>query len=248
MTPPDATLDHRNLVSDDAAIAAELTQQYHRATGGMIEVLKFGAMMKQLRNSKFHDGIKKLPRGRNSTDGGITAWLKEHCPEVAPSSAWRLEDVADGVEKVYQEIVGTKVAKQYSLPQLVLADAKDLPEPVRAKQLELFGYVAGTTRKSWLDQLSPAKSKGGKTYERDGTKGKITPPTMDQKRDALRQLNAETGEKLRHLCEFQSYVVADDAEIDGLIDHLSEALKRVKAWQKMNTDQREAALLEAMNK
>jgi hypothetical protein len=231
----------------EAQLAQQLTDQYHRATGGMVEVLRFGAMMMQLREGIVSTRGHVATGGAKSKDSGIKGWLEKHCPDIKRETAYRLEAVTKAVAEQYAKIVGPKVAKRFALQDLVTMPAESLPEDIRAKQLLLFDYVSGTSQRSWWERLSP-KSKGGKTYDRDGTKGKIRPLTIDEKRDALKRLNAETGGKISQLCDFKSYVAADEAELDGLEDHFTEGLKQLKAWRKLTTAQREAALLEVLEK
>lgn len=155
------------LMLADKEMGAQLTMQYHRATGGMREVIKLGAMMMMLEahllgveGSKLQDGVKKLPRGKNST-GGVKAWLKEHAPEVKEATAYRFKDVAESVAQQYAKIVGPKTANELTLPVLVMTPTEDLPLPARKKQEELFTFVDGTSQRSWLDKFKAPPSKGG---------------------------------------------------------------------------------------
>lgn len=161
---------------DTASFAAALTEQYHLATRGMIEVLRFGAMMIQLEET-----LSARGQGGNGIKGeGVKGWLQQHAPEVARTTAYRLKAVAEGVQREYLGIVGAKVARQFSLPALVTTPASDLPDAARAKQMELFDYVAGTSQRSWLDRFKPAPRIGGRTYERTGGKGQRHEDTPQQ--------------------------------------------------------------------
>ena len=48
-----ATLDAASRADADTYLGQQLTAQYHRATGGMTEVLRFGGMMMQLQETLF---------------------------------------------------------------------------------------------------------------------------------------------------------------------------------------------------
>jgi hypothetical protein len=80
--------------------------------------------------------------------------------------------VVENIAKEYAEIVGRKVAAKFTLPMLVSTPCAELSPAAAAKQLELFNYVSGTSQRSWLDRFKPVPRLGGKTYERDGVKGK----------------------------------------------------------------------------
>lgn len=158
----------------DAEMGEELTAQYHRATGGMVEVLKFGAMMIEFEHTLESDSTRGVaPKsGSPKTKGtGFKAWLKEHAPDIKEGTAYRLKAVTESIVVDYESIVGKKIAKAYSLPALVNSSTDELPADVAAKQLELFNFVSGTSQRSWLDRFKPAPRLGGKTYERDGVKG-----------------------------------------------------------------------------
>ena len=137
--------------TNDALLGAQLTEQYHRATGGMVEVLKFGAMLMRLeellspRVDSKHSGSGRFAKGT-----GLKAWLAEHAPDVSVSTAKRLKAVAENVALEYKDIVGAKVAKQITLADLACTPSEELSEPMRAKQMELFDFVRGTSQRSWL--------------------------------------------------------------------------------------------------
>lgn len=134
---------------EDQATGAALTQQYHRAVSGMREVLIFGAMLMQIEAKLVQRGPVSVG-GRGNT-GGLREFLRENTPEIAHATAMRFLGITRAVAEEYEAIVGTRVAKRFDLPALVLTDKADLPEVAQAKQLELFDYVAGTSQRSWLD-------------------------------------------------------------------------------------------------
>lgn len=151
---------------DDATKGRLLTEQYDRATGGMKEVLIFGAMMMQLR-AEHPELTKSGPRPKNCAKRGaiqtaepltLSKWLEKHAPKVKAATARRFLAVTEAIAEDYAKIVGAKIAKQYALPELVCAS--DLPRNAASKQLELFEWVNGTSQRSWLDRFqtsSPQK-------------------------------------------------------------------------------------------
>ncbi len=235
---------HSGPVNVDAEMGAQLTEQFHRATGGMVEVLKFGAMMIQMeasfdsaRGAKSHEGSGRFAKGT-----GFKGWLKEHAPEVKEGTAYRLRAVTESIATQYEQIVGPKVAKQFALSALVTTPADQLPKPAADKQLQLFDYVRGTSQRSWLDQFKPATARGGNTYERGGGKGKPKKLTAEQAAKISRDLCLNGSQTLAAIHKDAAYTVLTDAELDGLIDHCDEVHKAALAWRKLTKAQRTEAL------
>jgi hypothetical protein len=171
--------------SEDALKGAQLTAQYHRATGGMKEVVIFGAMMMQLRE-EYPELVgagrpKKLPKcGQLTEDEPMTLskWLETHAPEVKRQTAQRFLHVTQAIAEDYAQIVGPKIAKTISLQQLVTTPADDLQPQAAAKQLELFEWVNGTSQRSWLDRFSPDSPQKRGAANRDTAPR--TPPTPEE--------------------------------------------------------------------
>lgn len=184
--------------TDDKLMGEQLTTQYERATGGMKEVVIFGAMMMKLREKhpeltqKGGDRRSKSTRGLCSDETEtvtLTRWLETYAPKVKKATAYRFLHVTESIADKYVEIVGKKVAKAMPLPQLVTAPVDELPEGFEAKQLELFEYVAGTSQRSWLDMFSPdSPQKRGKKHA--GPQAAPKPKTAEElAEDAKDELN-----------------------------------------------------------
>lgn len=173
------------LTTDDAVKGAQLTTQYHRATGGMKEVVIFGAMMMQLREEHpeiaQRGGDRKSKSTVDSDRLTLAKWLETYAPEVKRTTALRFLHVTESIAANYKEIVGAKVAKLISLPDLVTKSANELPEGCEAKQLELFDFVNGTSQKSWLDMFSPEspQKRGHKTKVEQGNDTPKPPTAAD---------------------------------------------------------------------
>lgn len=170
------------VAASDTALGQQLTAQYHRAVSGMREVLIFGAMLMQIEASlspSVH--VRTLGgklAGSTRDGGGLRGWLSQHAPEIRRPTAYRFLGITKAVAAEYDQIVGARIAKQYDLPTLALADPATLPEPAAAKQLELFDYVSGTSQRSWLDQI-----RAKQPIQLGGDMRKIDP---------------ETGERINH--------------------------------------------------
>lgn len=79
---------------DDADAAAEIVSaQWRRASAGLVEIIKFGAMM-----VKIDQGLSN-PNSRGGSFKGKTlkGWLSEHCPEVNYKTAHGYKDAALGL-------------------------------------------------------------------------------------------------------------------------------------------------------
>jgi hypothetical protein len=223
---------------DDFERGYALTQAYHDATGGMISVLRFGAHMMEL-DKWFACEPLKMGQGQR---GGIREWLRVNAPEINHGTAYRLKRVADEIAEEYESLVGKRFAKQLTMQQLVLTDAAKLPEDAKAKQLELFDFVRGTSQRSWLDRWKQSARKGGNLYDRDGEKGKRKPLSPEQHRALLHKLCTTTAEHLACVHKQHAITVLSDAEIDGLRDHLQTVLDSVKNWQRLTPGQRQDQL------
>lgn len=144
-------------VSDDAVMGAQLTEQYQRAVGAMTEILRFGAMMMMLRETLF---AREQGSGNGRKGDGVKAWLALHAPSIDRGSAYRFMNVAMAVSEKFE------LPKKVSFIDLASKPADELPKKLQKKQLELWGFVNGTSQRSWLDQFTP---KGGHRERPNGT-------------------------------------------------------------------------------
>ena len=175
---PPAEIDH-------TAIGKQLTGQYQKAVSGMQDVLIFGAMLMEIRKVvSTVDTTRPRGGGEDKKGQGLKAWLEEFAPEIKRATAYRFLGVAEGVALEYQKIVGVKAAKAYTLESLVTTPADQLPEPMRAKQLDLFNYVNGTTQTSWMDRFKARDLENLPGGYQGGRKKKIT---MQMKRQFASQ-------------------------------------------------------------
>jgi len=211
------------IVADNALMGAQLTAQYKLALAGAVEVLKFGAMMLMLRDrvatlaSETHKG-----KGRYAKGSGVKGWLKEHAPEVKEGTAYRFLHVAEAIEAKFP------LPKGISFVQLATTPAAQLPPKLRSKQKELFEYVSGTSRNSWLDQFKPALPAGGHhPAEKE--------PTDEEKYQAAlaqaKKDHAETFTVLGSLTGRDAYQILTDPELDLAIDVAKAFLAKAEAWR-----------------
>lgn len=155
---------------DDAELGRQLTAQYHRATGAMVEILAFGAMLGKVRDHlelvrvRTNSGNKGPIRGGESS---LAAWLKQHAPEISKPTAYRFLTLAEGVRRECQ--LGVKV----DLVELLTTDPTALPKPLQAKRKKVMALVDGKSQRQLLFDFGVAEPKrgtnnpeGGRTHKK----------------------------------------------------------------------------------
>lgn len=222
---------------NNSELGKHLTDQYHRATGAMAEVLKFGAMMMILRDHLANNSTRGVVRtgGAKAKDTGIKGWLKEFAPEIKEPTAYRFLHVAEVVAKEF--VLPGKI----SFPELATKPPETLPPALAKKQSELWDFVNGTSQRSWLDRFKPDGLKGGK---RDSKKPALTPEQEHQaKIDAMHADCKSVGEGIKLLIDSNAYRVLSDAEMEGLIDLAAALLDAASEWHKTPKTKRAALTL-----
>lgn len=170
----------------------QLTAQYERATGAMRDVILCGAMLMQLREEHPEMTKRGNPNAANAKKAdqmpahghliedeslSLQKWLEKYAPTVKRQTAQRFLAVTESVCGEYAQIVGSKVAKAFSLQALVTTPAAELPAAAKAKQETLFDFVSGTSQRSWLDRFVTPASGGGNHRT---TKTVIKPKTAEE--------------------------------------------------------------------
>jgi hypothetical protein len=82
------------------ALPEMVTEQWHRAQEGLLEILRFGAMMIEVGNVIQLDKIHH--RGQHSKGNGLQGWLSEHCPTVHYQTAMGYMRAAQGLVKMLE--------------------------------------------------------------------------------------------------------------------------------------------------
>ncbi|MFL6416130.1 MAG: hypothetical protein ACJ74Y_10750 [Bryobacteraceae bacterium] len=162
----------------DKLLGQQLDEQYERATGGMREVLKFGAMMMMLRAHIVSTRGKVATGGADSKGTGIKAFVEKHTKKVKLSTGYRFEDVAKAVQKAYE--LPARVAKALPFEQLVTTPTKDLPEFARSAQEKVFEFVDGTSQRSLLDEFKEPGERGGARSKGDKNKKETAEEAHDR--------------------------------------------------------------------
>lgn len=199
----------------DALLGKQLTEQYHRATGGMREVLKFGAMMIVLRETL---SAREQGSGNGRKGDGVKAWIAEHAPEINRTTAYRFLHVAEVVQSEFE------LPAKVSFLQLATSAPEELPKKLQKKQLELWDFVSGTSQRSWLDRFVPAKPRGGDHG------GNPQPMTPEQQMAALKLLADDQFKRL--LVDLHEFYIERRCERHDLVSEtdrqlLAELLRQI---------------------
>lgn len=219
---------------DDALMGSQLTEQYQRAIGGAVEVLKFGAMMLMLREKLSARGQLQAGRPSKDADPGVSAWLKEHAPEVKRPTAYRFLHVAEAIEAAFP------LPAKVSFIKLATTPTEALPPKLRTKQQELWDFVSGTSQRSWLDQFKPIQAGGGL---RTKTTPELTPE--ERYKAALAQIrkdHLETFSVLESLTNRNAFQALPEPELHLAIDTAEKFLAQARAWVSTPKSKRTLAL------
>jgi hypothetical protein len=231
----------------------QLTEQFEKATGGMREVLIFGAMMMRLRSEVLStvDKTGAAKRGPAAKGTGIDAWLKHYAPSIPHASAYRFEAVAMGVADKWGALPDS-LAKKIEFPELVTFSEPKLAKidkRLPKKRVELFDYVKGTSQKSFLDQFRDKySSRGGNKYERGGDKGKRRGITQAQLEKFLREGWIALAKSLRVQTKESTFVFLTDGQLDAVLEVLSSAETALRDWRSKPKRERDELFAAALAK
>lgn len=232
--------------------AMPATPQHHAALGDM-DVDQLAAMFHGLdrtrENCESMSGICATLAGLVLTEvksrlghGNFKPWLKQHFPKSARSA------------QVYMQLGNafSKSAPRCAFDQMTLAlmdsaqsldgQSVDLTHPVVA---EVAKWTAGRSFYQIREEVSPTK--GGKTYDRENGKGDRHEPTAEEATALLQSLCQQGGETLAAIHSEKAFIALNDAELDGLTDHLVTVLEAVKAWRLLSKTERQEILAAQIN-
>lgn len=159
----------------ESLMAAQLSAQYQKAVAGLVEQIKFGAMMMVVRShvvsTRGHVDMKDL----HITRGGLNTWMAENCPEISRPTAYRWMRMADIVKQEFQIGEKTDIVAILDEADGVTEKHQKLGEKIRA-------FIAGKSARQLLFDFSAGvgdpKPRGG---AREGThpESKMTPEELD---------------------------------------------------------------------
>jgi hypothetical protein len=93
--------------ADSKRLGRELTELYHDAVAGHLRVLTFGS--KFLEVEERVTIMTRSDGGRGSGGQGMKAWLADHCPEIARSTAYKFRDIAAAVADKFKVAEPAKI-------------------------------------------------------------------------------------------------------------------------------------------
>lgn len=170
--------------------------------------------------------------------GGFLKWLEATFPKTRKTAAQYMR-LAGEFGKNNPKV--TFAALQTDL-LATLEAAKgaelDLAHPLVSKVAD---WVKGRSAYQLLLDLGSHRA-GGKTYERDGEKGKREQLTAEEAEELLKTICTNGAEHLAAIHKEHAFIVLNDAELDGLVDHCTQVLEDVRAWRKLSKAERKESL------
>jgi hypothetical protein len=142
----------------------QVTGQYRRANAGMLEVVRFGAMLMEIEQELRPDAITNRHHKGN---GGLEKWIADNCPDVNYNTALQYKRLAAAMLRTLG--APAKVRPTLLIPELDgLADAsEEIPEAKRGKVIEVRGQILESVNGKGLYQcmfdfgLAERKPQGG---------------------------------------------------------------------------------------
>jgi hypothetical protein len=124
----------------DAIEAEQLTAQYDKAISGLLEQVKFGAMM--LTKEK---ALSMRGRGGPDIKGdGLKGWLEKHCPKIHISTAWRFKACAEAVKEELQ------IGDRTDMSRLLGSAAEALNPKEQRVRKHIESFLAGKSQRQLL--------------------------------------------------------------------------------------------------
>jgi hypothetical protein len=207
-------------------MAEQLSAQYQKALAGLIEQIKFGAMMLALQEHLFFS-----TRGKGNTNNlqqgnaSLSGWVKENCPEISIGTAWRWMSLAKGIQEHFQLGKTTDIAAMLSDSSALSAKHQKIGEKLRT-------FIAG---KSATQLLFDFRIGVPDPKKRGGYRGPGEPDTrtdeekIKEMHDACRTLMGKFFFTVDFYVEKEaSWKNLSKAEIQGLHDCLLGAAETVK--------------------
>ena len=208
--------------SEDALLGRQLSAQWDKVVGGQREQLIFGAMMVKLRAKV--GGVSACGHSSKTKGTGLNGWLEAHAPKVARSTAYRLMEIAEGVQAEFR--LGAKV----DLEALLAAQIENLDGALAKKRLAIDQCIEGQSQRQLL--LTFGKEHQPRGGDTSGHEPKLTPAEQHALR--VKNLREDSTEPFRLLSLLgEKWHILKDAEIEGAIDIAEEWLSKAKAWLKL---------------
>jgi hypothetical protein len=185
------------------------------------------------------NGLVLLEAKRRLDHGHFTPWLKKNFPKSHQIATTRMRIANDFLGKMKPQF-------HFEAEQLLFTDFARLLEAEKESPLATDSPIVDAVAKfvdgrsfSQLRDALPMHMPGGKTYERDGNKGRRITATPEAALRALRTLCIDGAKQAKVIYEQRAFMALEsDGELDGLINHFEEVAKLAKAWRDMTAAQR----------
>jgi hypothetical protein len=216
--------------SEDQLRGQQLTQQWELACAGMIEIIKFGAMMLQLRQFLIPRAESKhTGSGRYAKGEGMKAWLEEFAPSISRTTAERYMALAESLQDHF------RLGKRVDLALLLSSPDEELGQKLAEKKSALLDFVYGKSQRQLLFELSEGHRGGGA-----GDPGGAHVITYEQLTLRLHDACVTAAATLQGIHAQKAYYALNDAELDGFINHAEEVAAEAKRWRNLSKSERES--------
>lgn len=215
---------------DDRTLGRQLTDQYRKATAGMMEYLAFGALAMHARDRAEKQRAEgEIPSGGKAAAGtGLKAWLEEFAPEVARATADRLIDMAEGVRAEF------KIGAKTDLYSVLKATKPSTAE--KKLRLKISAFVEGKSQRQLLIGFGKFQAKQG------GARTTTKKVSEEQRREAwltlAKQSAKSTVSELHELGD--RWQLLDDKDLRLAATEAAAFAARAEKWLKTPVGQRAA--------
>lgn len=205
---------------DETKLARQITDQYEKAIGGMVDYIALGALGQQVR-AVVSTADTTAKRGPTAKGDGVKGWLEAHAPGVSRPTLYRCMEIADHLKDEFK--LGPR-SDLYTILKGKAPDKKQL-----ALREKITGFVAGKSQRQLLIGIGqPDAQIGGKRV------AKTKPPTEAEIREAwlddAKQRSLSTFSGLHDLDE--RWKTLADAELKVALEDAKAFVKEAEQWLK----------------
>lgn len=202
-------------------LAAALTAQWGRAQAGLVEIIKFGAMLIDVQEKIIILQLENNSPKRGRGAGGLKAWIAENCPEINYKTAYGYMVAANGLAR--------EARLAADVPLLSLMGEDPIPEPraekLRARVYKVLADASLSLLKAAGTSSPPPLPTGG---PRDGA-GRPTKTLADpdvQLEEALRCALRLTDMVRSWAIDEDGLGTLPDGPLESFLSNLGDVAKR----------------------
>jgi len=212
-------------IETDTPTPEAVAAQYRRAISGVVEMVRFGAMLMQVDASLTRETGGRLSRGGNCDGPTLKGWLEANCPDVNYKTALRFLRLAEQVRTHCK--LPAKVPLSLALPAddgapVEDVDAESIPvAPAKLRKLreDVWTMIDGKSARQLEFEFRADTPRGGD--RRSGQKLSEEEKYL-RLREAARDHWSDTIDGLAvQVKRHQSHLLLDAALAAGLADRLT---------------------------